>query len=152
MGRLQAISFQVHIRRQSLIHQPSINKTSLFIKLEKEALLIIKRKDDGARKDHNNLVPMVAGAVSMAVHSHGSSRNKFVAKSGCNERCGDVIVPYPFGIDKPDCAKNEAFLLDCNRTTTPPKLYIFEYSFCVQHIGGEQHSNRWHRCSICLLQ
>ena len=70
MGRLQAISFQVHIRRQSLIHQPSINnKTSSFIKLEKEALLIIKRKDDGARKDHNNLVPMLGGAVTIAVHS-----------------------------------------------------------------------------------
>ncbi|GMY29887.1 wall-associated receptor kinase 2-like [Fagus crenata] len=38
----------------------------------------------------------------------------FVAKSGCNETCGDVIVPYPYGIDKPDCAKNEAFLLNCS--------------------------------------
>jgi hypothetical protein len=81
MGRLQAISFQVHIRRQSLIHQPSINKTSSFIKLEKEALLIIKRKDDGARKDHNNVVPLVGGNVCMAVHSHGSSRNKFCCKT-----------------------------------------------------------------------
>ncbi|GMY29884.1 wall-associated receptor kinase 2-like [Fagus crenata] len=60
----------------------------------------------------------------------------FVAKPGCNERCGDVIVPYPFGIDKSDCAKNEAFLLKCNRTTNPPKLYlsnVFVYNISVEN-------------------
>ncbi|GMY29881.1 wall-associated receptor kinase 2-like [Fagus crenata] len=60
----------------------------------------------------------------------------FVAKPGCNETCGDVIVPYPFGIDKPDCAKNESFLLNCNRTLTPPKLYLsnaFVYNISVEN-------------------
>ena len=47
-----------------------------------------------------------------------------VANPGCLETCGDVIVPYPFGIEDPKCAKNESFLLVCNRTTNPPKLYI----------------------------
>ena len=47
-----------------------------------------------------------------------------VANPGCNETCGNVPVPYPFGIEDPKCAKNESFLLVCNRTTNPPKLYI----------------------------
>lgn len=48
-----------------------------------------------------------------------------VANPGCLETCGDVIVPYPFGIEDPKCAKDKyTFLLDCNRSTNPPKLYI----------------------------
>ncbi len=53
-----------------------------------------------------------------------AAETSFVAKPGCNETCGDVYVPYPFGIDDRNCAKNKHFLLDCNRTTTPPKLYL----------------------------
>jgi hypothetical protein len=61
------------------------------------------------------LLPCIATAAE---------ETSFVAKPGCNETCGDFIVPYPFGIDDPICAKNEDFLLNCSRTTTPPKLYI----------------------------
>lgn len=59
-----------------------------------------------------------------------------VANPGCLETCGDVIVPYPFGIDDPKCAKNGSFLLVCNRTTNPPKLYIgnlFVYNISVEN-------------------
>ncbi|KAK7830256.1 hypothetical protein CFP56_028415 [Quercus suber] len=52
-----------------------------------------------------------------------------VANPGCLETCGDVIVPYPFGIEDPKCAKdNKTFLLDSNRSTNPPKLYIASFS------------------------
>ena len=37
-------------------------------------------------------------------------------KDGCQERCGDVIVPYPFGIGEQRCAMNENFFLHCNST------------------------------------
>ncbi|KAL4602303.1 hypothetical protein ACB092_10G043300 [Castanea dentata] len=47
-----------------------------------------------------------------------------VANPGCLENCGDVLVPYPFGIEDLKCAKNESFLLVCNSSTNPPKLYI----------------------------
>jgi hypothetical protein len=66
-----------------------------------------------------------------------AAETSFVAKPGCNETCGDVYVPYPFGIDDRNCAKNKHFLLDCNRTTTPPKLYlsknIFVYNISVEN-------------------
>nr|POE93777.1 wall-associated receptor kinase 1 [Quercus suber] len=60
-----------------------------------------------------------------------------VANPGCLETCGDVIVPYPFGIEDPKCAKdNKTFLLDSNRSTNPPKLYIGENIF-VYNISVE---------------
>nr|POE96601.1 wall-associated receptor kinase 3 [Quercus suber] len=60
-----------------------------------------------------------------------------VANPGCLETCGDVIVPYPFGIEDPKCAKDEyTFLLNCNRSTNPPKLYIGENMF-VYNISVE---------------
>jgi len=45
----------------------------------------------------------------------GATANPDV-RDGCQERCGDVIVPYPFGIGEQRCAMNENFFLDCNST------------------------------------
>ncbi|KAJ6765730.1 hypothetical protein OIU79_021837 [Salix purpurea] len=35
------------------------------------------------------------------------------AKPGCQEKCGNVSVPYPFGILEPSCAMNDNFFLNC---------------------------------------
>ncbi|KAM7490737.1 hypothetical protein LguiA_033658 [Lonicera macranthoides] len=39
-----------------------------------------------------------------------------IAKDGCNDKCGDTSVPYPFGIGKPSCCMNDDFLLECLST------------------------------------
>ncbi|KAK9069131.1 hypothetical protein SSX86_013247 [Deinandra increscens subsp. villosa] len=52
----------------------------------------------------------------------------FLTKSGCESRCGELIVPYPFGIWSDDSAKNcsigEGFDIYCNKSSKPPKAYI----------------------------
>ncbi|KAB5561590.1 hypothetical protein DKX38_006547 [Salix brachista] len=35
-------------------------------------------------------------------------------KPGCQEKCGNVSVPYPFGILEPSCAMNKNFFLNCS--------------------------------------
>lgn len=41
---------------------------------------------------------------------------------GCPEKCGDITVPYPFGI-RQGCYKNIAFQMVCNDTFEPPRLF-----------------------------
>ncbi|XP_065857652.1 wall-associated receptor kinase 2-like [Euphorbia lathyris] len=48
---------------------------------------------------------------------------------GCREKCGDISIFYPFGLDDPNCAINNGtsdFLLKCNSTTSPPTLVLRE--------------------------
>ncbi|WCJ34540.1 Wall-associated kinase family protein [Euphorbia peplus] len=49
---------------------------------------------------------------------------------GCREKCGNISIFYPFGLDEPRCAininntKRNRFLLECNSSTSPPRLFF----------------------------
>ncbi|KAJ9545338.1 hypothetical protein OSB04_025045 [Centaurea solstitialis] len=47
-----------------------------------------------------------------------------IAKRGCQTHCGNLTVPYPFGIgvDR-GCSLDESFDLNCSSTENPPKLF-----------------------------
>ncbi|KAK9096276.1 hypothetical protein Sjap_021773 [Stephania japonica] len=48
-----------------------------------------------------------------------------ITKKGCQDKCGNVSIPYPFGLgDDPICYYGEAkFKLVCNTTFDPPLLF-----------------------------
>ncbi|KAB1199799.1 putative wall-associated receptor kinase-like 13 [Morella rubra] len=39
-----------------------------------------------------------------------------LAKSSCQDRCGNVSIPYPFGMGAAHCYLDESFAIDCNVT------------------------------------
>ncbi|XP_047979565.1 wall-associated receptor kinase 3-like [Salvia hispanica] len=48
-----------------------------------------------------------------------------VAKHGCLDRCGNLSIPYPFGVGS-DCSLDPSFNISCitSTSTDPPKAYI----------------------------
>ncbi|KAI8558892.1 hypothetical protein RHMOL_Rhmol04G0131500 [Rhododendron molle] len=49
----------------------------------------------------------------------------FIAKPGCQPNCGDITVPYPFGIGNDSaCSINSLLHLTCNTSYDPPKLFL----------------------------
>ncbi|GFZ18687.1 hypothetical protein Acr_27g0004260 [Actinidia rufa] len=52
-----------------------------------------------------------------------SAQNRSLAKPGCLEWCGNVSVPYPFGIGA-GCCINEMFSVECRNTTYGLKPYL----------------------------
>ncbi|EXC29382.1 Wall-associated receptor kinase 2 [Morus notabilis] len=67
------------------------------------------------------LLPSICIAVAATNNSTSD-----VKSPRCNGTCGKLKVPYPFGIDDKDCAKDKEFLLTCNRSFSPPKLILGE--------------------------
>ncbi|GLT76743.1 hypothetical protein SLA2020_483840 [Shorea laevis] len=54
-------------------------------------------------------------AVMLLLSCSAGVRASSIARENCPETCGDVSVPYPFGFDKPECAKNDSFQLNCTQ-------------------------------------
>jgi hypothetical protein len=46
-----------------------------------------------------------------------------LAKPNCSDRCGNISIPYPFGIGK-DCYMAESFDVKCDETSKPPRAFL----------------------------
>ncbi|KAL4198024.1 hypothetical protein AMTRI_Chr03g43830 [Amborella trichopoda] len=57
-----------------------------------------------------------------------------MAKPGCEERCGDIEIPYPFGMGHEGCFM-EGFDITCNRSFIPPKPFIGKGNLQVLNIS-----------------
>ncbi|KAK4478448.1 hypothetical protein RD792_013923 [Penstemon davidsonii] len=51
-----------------------------------------------------------------------------IVKPNCKSKCGNLTVPYPFGIGT-DCSIDPWFDINCNTSFNPPKSFISEINF-----------------------
>ncbi|KAJ0024138.1 hypothetical protein Pint_08054 [Pistacia integerrima] len=56
-----------------------------------------------------------------------------LAKPGCEDRCGGVEIPYPFGTTT-GCFLNDDFLITCNNSFNPPQPFLRKSKIPVTNI------------------
>ncbi|XP_035540559.1 wall-associated receptor kinase 2-like [Juglans regia] len=85
----------------------------------------------GLRKMFLELVTCVAVILS----GMGAAAVAFqIAKPNCEDRCGDVEIPYPFGTTK-GCYLNEDFFMRCNDSSGHPPELIAGINLTVTKIS-----------------
>ncbi|KAF2301563.1 hypothetical protein GH714_026282 [Hevea brasiliensis] len=47
-----------------------------------------------------------------------------MSKLKCKDHCGNISIPYPFGMGNKDCYFNEWFEIKCNESAYPPTAFI----------------------------
>ncbi|GKV26873.1 hypothetical protein SLEP1_g36091 [Rubroshorea leprosula] len=53
-----------------------------------------------------------------------SAAGQALVKPGCRQdSCGNVSIPYPFGIGT-DCCMNKGFEVSCDDTSEPPRIFL----------------------------
>ncbi|KAL3499425.1 hypothetical protein ACH5RR_038518 [Cinchona calisaya] len=90
-------------------------------------------------------VAFVSLFLSKPAHaSFSSPATKFpIAKRGCNDTCGDVKIPYPFGIGQ-GCYLDEglgSFGITCNSSYNPPKAFLKDTKIDITEISPQGQLN-----------
>ncbi|XP_074366777.1 wall-associated receptor kinase 2-like [Apium graveolens] len=65
------------------------------------------------------------------------------AKPGCQTQCGNLKVPYPFGIvskgnEEHNCSLSRGFQITCNNSANPPKALMNEYLYEIFDISDTE--------------
>ncbi|KAJ6685318.1 WALL-ASSOCIATED RECEPTOR KINASE 2-LIKE ISOFORM X2 [Salix purpurea] len=82
-----------------------------------------------------NLVLLAAALLWMVISAETSQATHL---PGCQDKCGDVSIPYPFGTSE-GCYFNEHFRITCDTKITPPLPYLWSSKVEVLSISLDGH-------------
>ncbi|GMI90832.1 wall-associated kinase 2 [Hibiscus trionum] len=57
------------------------------------------------------------------------------AEAGCQSRCGNISIPYPFGTGSAGCNISSSFFIRCDTTFNPPKAVLDTGNHEILHIS-----------------
>nr|XP_017233375.1 PREDICTED: wall-associated receptor kinase 2-like [Daucus carota subsp. sativus]XP_017233377.1 PREDICTED: wall-associated receptor kinase 2-like [Daucus carota subsp. sativus] len=78
------------------------------------------------------LLCMMLALLVFAFEASGQERS--LAKPGCQQRCGSLIVSYPFGIGA-NFSADTKFKIHCNGSFNPPKAFLEDNNLEVLQIS-----------------
>ncbi|KAF7081057.1 hypothetical protein CFC21_085035 [Triticum aestivum] len=70
--------------------------------------------------------------------------------SGCTTHCGNISIPYPFGVE-PGCYHESGFNLTCNQSYSPPHLFLGDGTVQVLDIDLPNGTVRINSTSLDIL-
>ncbi|XP_048554897.1 wall-associated receptor kinase 1-like isoform X2 [Triticum urartu] len=82
--------------------------------------------------------PLILQAAAAAAEQ---DEKQPITLPGCPDRCGDTLIPFPFGT-KPGCFR-EGFQVTCNDSFTPHRAFL-AYAGVNQHIAEIYYKVGWH--------
>nr|DAD30281.1 TPA_asm: hypothetical protein HUJ06_031749 [Nelumbo nucifera] len=71
-----------------------------------------------------------------------ATSSPIMTKPDCPDKCGNITVPYPFGLGKDPSCYREGFQLLCNHTFTPSKLFLQNTRIWEDTEGVEWYGHR----------
>ncbi|KAI3953099.1 hypothetical protein MKW98_020294 [Papaver atlanticum] len=73
--------------------------------------------------------------ATIPVSNNGTSISSSdeITIEGCKDRCGSVIIPYPFGMDTSNCYRDARFKITCNYFNNPPVAKLDSLSSIDRH-------------------
>ncbi|KAL6206440.1 hypothetical protein ACLB2K_023688 [Fragaria x ananassa] len=86
--------------------------------------------------------PLAAVLLLLSAVSKVKAAAAANALPGCSDKCGDLTVPYPFGM-KEGCYLRKEFFINCDHSTQPPTANLRKSNIVVTDISLEPLLWHW---------